>query len=213
MTHSNHRRGDRESINSDYVVLVRYETPKSHEETSEVVKILGDHNPVGLTTRHFGVPLRYMRGWKEGLGLKELVEHPDFPAHVAGVYDNREDIEGLIKDLVEADIGYSIVVSGDFDTVSEICSKTGTGPHTMNMSLGTIGRTELLPDDRILEITTMCGHGLVGEHLARHLIDRVRKGRTTAQEAALELGKQCICNFFNAVRAEKIINEYTTLQR
>jgi hypothetical protein len=105
------------------------------------------------------------------------------------------------------------VVSGDFDTVSDVCSKTGTGPHTMNMSLETIGRTELLPDDRILEIATMCGHSLVGEHLIRYLIDRVRKGRMTAQEAGLELGKQCICNFFNPVRAEKLIKEYASLQR
>ena len=213
MTHSNHRRGDRESIGGDFVVLVRYETPKSPEKTRRIVKVLGDHNPVGLTTRHFGVPLRYMRDWKEGLGLKELVEHPDLPAHVAGVYDNKEDIEALIKDLVEENIGYSIVVSGDFDTVSDVCKKAGTGPHTMNMSLETIGRTELLPDDRILEISTMCGHSLVGEPLIRHLIDRVRKGRMTAQEAALELGKQCICNFFNPVRAEKLIKEYTSLQR
>jgi hypothetical protein len=59
----------------------------------------------------------------------------------------------------------------------------------------------------------MCGHSLVGEPLAKHLIDRVRKGRITAEEAGLELGKQCVCNFFNPVRAAKIIEEYVESQR
>ena len=81
------------------------------------------------------------------------------------------------------------------------------------MSMETIGRTELLPDDGILQLTTMCGHSLVSEHLARHLIDQVRKGRITAEKAGLELGKQCVCNFLNPVRASKIIEEYTAKQR
>jgi hypothetical protein len=77
----------------------------------------------------------------------------------------------------------------------------------------TIGRTELLPDERILDIETMCGHSLVSDHLTRRLIDKVRKGKMTAEEAGLELGKQCVCNYFNQVRAAKIIKEYVSAQR
>jgi len=120
---------------------------------------------------------------------------------------------GLVQDFADADLGFSIVVSGVFENTFGICEKVGTGPHTANMSMETLGRTELLPEDRILEVMTMCGHSLIGEALIRHLIDQVRKGKTTAEKAGLELGKQCVCNFFNPVRAAKIIEEYVNTQR
>ena len=83
----------------------------------------------------------------------------------------------------------------------------------MNLSMETIGRTELLPEEKILELITMCGHSLVSPNLAKHLINEVRKGRLTADEAGRELGKQCGCNFFNQVRAAKIIQECVDYQR
>ena len=213
MTHSNHRRGDRESLEGDYVILVRGHLRGHPDKAKKAVKILADNDPVGLIKRRTGAPLRYMRNWKEGLELRELVENPDPPIYIAGVYSRKEDVEGALRDLAEADLGFSVVVSGIFDAVFHVCKKVGTGPHTVNMSMETIGRTELMPESRILEMTTMCGHSLVSEHLVRHLIDRVRKGRMTADEAGLELGKQCVCNFFNPTRAAKIIEGYVTMQR
>lgn len=211
MTHTIHRRGDRESLEGDYVVLVReYGLP---EKTREAVRILANHNPVGLIKRRKGIPLRYMKNWAEGLEKKELVENPDPPTYVSGVYTEKGDVEGVVRDLVEADLGLPITISGIVDDVFDICNKTGTGPHTVMLSMETVGRTELLPDDKILEITTMCGHGLVNQHLVKHLIDQVRKRRMTAEEAGFELGKQCICNSFNHIRAAKLIEEYVSTQR
>ena len=213
MTHSHHRRGSRESLDGDYVLLIRGDLKGQSETAKRALEILATHEPVGLIRRRTGKPLRYMRNWDEGLGREELLATPDPAIYVTGVYTKKEHVEGVIRDFVEADLGLSVVVSGVFENVFDICDRTGTGPHTVNLSMETIGRTELLPDDRILEITTMCGHSLVSQHLARHLIDRVRKGRMTAEEAGLELGKQCVCNFFNQVRAAKIIEKYATLQR
>lgn len=213
MTHSNHRRGNRESLDNDYVILVRGPLKEHPEKAQRATEILTARNPVGVIKRRTGVPLRYMRNWKEGLGLQELVDDPDPAIYVAGVYDRTEDVEMVIRDLVEAELGFSIVVSGVFDNTFCICKKVGISPHTVNLSMEAIGRIELLPEDSILEIMTMCGHSFVGEHLIRHLIDRVRKGKMTSEEAGLELGKQCVCNFFNPVRAAKIIEEYVTLQR
>ena len=214
MTHSNHRRGDRESLDRDYVILVRGDTVKTDvEKARNAVRILAKHNPVGLVTRRKGVPIRYMRNWDEGMSLQEVAEHSDPPQYIHGVYESKENVQGLVQDFADADLGFSIVVSGVFENTFDICAKVGTGPHTANMSMETLGRTELLPEDRILEVMTMCGHSLVGEPLIRHLIGQVRKGYTTAEKAGLELGKQCVCNFFNPVRAAKIIEEYTNMQR
>ncbi len=211
MTHTIHRRGDRESLERDYIILVReYGQP---EKTREAVRILADHNPVGLIKRRKGIPLRYMKNWAGGMDKKAIVKDPEPPTYVSGVYTEKGDVEGVVRDLVEAGLGLPITISGIVEDVFEICMKTGTGPHTVMLSMETIGRTELLPDDKILEITTMCGHGLVSQHLVKHLIDRVRKRRMTAEAAGFELGKQCICNSFNHIRAAKLIEEYITTRR
>jgi hypothetical protein len=213
MTHSNHRRGSRKSLLGDWVVLVRGDVGGKPEEMKRIMEIFGDHNPIGLIKKRSLPAQRWMKNWKEGMGLREIVENPDPPVYAAGVYTEKDDVEGVIRDLEREEQGLCIVVSGIFDEVFDICKKTGTGPHTVNLSMETIGRTELLPDERILDIETMCGHSLVGEHLTRHLIDRVRKGKMTAEEAGLELGKQCVCNYFNQHRAAEIIEEYIAAQR
>jgi len=214
MTHSNHRRGDRESLDQDYVILVRGELIKKYpEKARKAVRILAKHNPVGVITRRKGIPIRYMRKWDEGMSLQKVVDHPDPPQYIHGVYERKKDVQGIIQDFADAELGFSIVVSGVFENTFCICEKVGTGPHTVNMSMETLGRTELLPEDKILEVMTMCGHSLVGEPLIRHFINQVRKGRITAEKAGLELGRQCVCNFFNPIRAAKIIKEYVNLQR
>jgi hypothetical protein len=214
MTHSNHRRGSRESLDNDYVILVRGSGVKDRpKDAQKAMEILADNEPIGLTRRRTGIPLRYMKNWEEGYSIKEMIEHPDPAIYVAAVYDDTKKVEQMVQDFKEAELGFSVVVAGVFDNIFDICTKVGTGPHTVNMSMETIGRTELLPEDRILELMTMCGHSLVGEPLAKHLIDRVRKGRITAEEAGLELGKQCVCNYFNQERAAKIIEKYVSTQR
>ena len=212
MTHSNHRRGNRESLMGDWVILVRGDTGGQPDKMRELVRIFGNHNPVGLIKRRSLPSLRFMRNWKEGLSLKDLTEDTDPPIYVAGVYEEKKDVEGVIHDLKIAELGLSIVVSGVFEEVFDICKRVGTGPHTVNLSMGTLGKTELLPEDKILEVMTMCGHSLVGEPLISHVIDQVRKGRMTTEEAGLELGKQCVCNFFNPVRASNLIKEYLETQ-
>ena len=148
--------------------------------------------------------------------MNKKVESNDVYENISKCLDTTfegEDVEGVIRDLAEADFGFSVVVSGIFDIINDICKKIGVKPHTVCMSMGTVGRTELLPDDKILEITTMCGHSLVAPPLVRHLIDRVRRGKMTAEEAGLELGKQCFCNYLIPERAARIIEEYVTTAR
>jgi hypothetical protein len=211
MTHTIHRRGDRGSLENEYVILVR--GINESDKTNQVIRILADHKPIGLIKRRREKPLRYMKNWTEGLEIEELVENQESPTYVSGVYTEKGNVEGVVRDLVEADLGLPITISGIIDDVFEICKKTGTGPHSVMLSMETIGRTELLPDDKIMEITTMCGHGLVNQHLVRHIINEVRKGRMTAEEAGFELGRQCICNSLNHLRATNIVKEYVDTQR
>ena len=78
------------------------------------------------------------------------------------------------------------------------------------MSAETMGKMSLMPEPEILELTTMCGHAFVANSLVRHLVERVKNGKMTPERAAVEMAKQCTCNFFNVERGVKLIQAMTT---
>ena len=225
MTHTHHRRGSRGSLQKDYVVLAMIdpEVEAQHtyrgplgERVKKLLEILARHDPVALLARASGRRLRYMEGWEPRMdsGIHQSAT-PEEILRCGGladeglthaVYTSKEAVEGVLKELKEADLGISIVVSGVFDMVFDICKKAGTEPHTVNMSLGTWGGTQLLPRGSILELCTMCGHAMISPRLAEAMIDRARRGAVTPEEAAVELGKQCTCNIFNTTRAAELIS-------
>ena len=222
MTHTNHRRGSKESLEGDFVLLsmvdktrmaqINYKGPYK-DRIKRLLSICAAHNPVGLTARLPDTRLRYMKFWESSMdsGIYKLTskeeiqraENIDYICHT--VFTNKNDVEAVLQGLKEADLGISIVISGIFEAVAEICENVGLTPHTVNMSLGTWGKTELLPKSPVLELCTMCGHAMISPKLAEKMIDPVRKGVLTPEEAAVELGKQCTCNIFNTVRAAEII--------
>ena len=61
----------------------------------------------------------------------------------------------------------------------------------------------------MLDITTMCGHGMVCADHVRHVIRQVTAGKMTSREAALDLARPCTCAMFNPARAEHIIASVT----
>jgi hypothetical protein len=100
-----------------------------------------------------------------------------------------------------------------FEPVRCCCSDLGLepAPHTVNHSLGVWGRTETLPEQDVLEISTMCGHGMVAFGLIRDMVAEVKAGRLTVREAAERLAEPCECGVFNPDRAaallERIVGE------
>jgi hypothetical protein len=219
MTHTSHRRGDRKSLEGDYIILSRMEdyTLEVQEKTRTLVRICAKYNPVGL--RIFdkdGRSVRYLKGWekKQDSGiwfsstLEEILKIAEEPVRFShAIYTNIGEVRKVIEELNKAELGLGIVISGIFDKVFDICKEVGTGPHTVNLSAETLGNTKLLPEPRILELLTMCGHDYVSRYLTEYLIERVREGKITEEEAAIELGKQCICNIFNPVRGAKLIKK------
>ena len=123
------------------------------------------------------------------------------------VYTSKAAVQKVLTTLREADLGISIVVSGLFDEVFDLCQKSGLVPHTVNMSLGTWGKTEILPPRPVLELCTMCGHAVISRRLVEKMIEHVKQGITTSRDAAVELGKQCTCNIFNTVRGRTLLQK------
>ena len=184
------------------------------------VEILMSHNPVGLATRRVElgkrIRFRYVRGWDESkdsgifksTSMEEMREMKDL-SWGSAIYTSIDDVKGVLRDLKEADLGIAVVFTGLFEKVHEACEEVGTGPHTVNMSAGSFGRLDLLPEPKILELTTMCGHHMVSPYLVKHLINQVKRGRITVKDASVEMAKQCTCNFFNVERGIKLIESYS----
>jgi hypothetical protein len=121
------------------------------------------------------------------------------------VYTTREQVIAFLKELKEADLGLSVVVSGIIDEVKGCCNGAGLSPHTVECSLGIWGKTDKLPDKKTLEITTMCGHHMVASKLVNKMMLEVKRGKKTSLEAAQELSRQCCCGVFNTQRAADLL--------
>lgn len=218
MTHSNHRRGNQESLMGDWIVFMAgggrgVELAKRAEFT----QILLRHNPVNLTTTDTETSKRsrYVKGWESrkdsGIHKSSTIEEIKACKTLGGgsaVYTSYEDVRAVINELVKADLGASVVVSGIFEKVHGALRESGKNPHTVNMSAETFGRIDRLPEPKILEMTTMCGHHMVSSNLVKYLATQVKAGSITAQAAAVEMAKQCTCNFFNVERARTLLEQY-----
>ena len=55
----------------------------------------------------------------------------------------------------------SLVISGLTDEVDQMLREEGIIRHSIEHSLGILGQKERMPTLQILELTTMCGHGMI----------------------------------------------------
>ncbi len=201
MTHTLHRRGTLENLSDDYVLLCMAE-PGINDEGSvpkvkEFLRITMRHNPKNIGEMAYGN--MYSNKTEDVIANASKIVH--------AVYDTPEAVVAALKDLKEADLGLSVVVSGILDKVNECCEKAGLKRHTVNFSLGIWGKTEKLPPEGVLQITTMCGHGLVPANLVTSLLEEVKKGSKSADDAGKELARHCCCGIFNPLRASKLLAE------
>ncbi|MBW2181929.1 MAG: hypothetical protein JRG81_16405 [Deltaproteobacteria bacterium] len=201
MTHSLHRQGCVDSLREDFVVLVlgghKNIVKKSEEhlmrEHPRMFKLLRDiYHKSGVS-------------WiLKNTGIRKF-KKTNFK--VSTLLNSREELYRYLKTLKEADTGKSVVVSSLFDDISDCCKKLDLIPHTVQFSLGYFGKTELLPDKKVMEITSMCGHHLISSRLVERMVKKMEKDKTVPEEAAEIMGKQCVCGIFNRPRATALLKE------
>ena len=199
MTHSLHRRGSAESLKEDFVFLfipAKGINDDGHEaKLQEFLRITLKHDPKNIGAITIGNMYSHQ--------VDEIIDGATGVAHA--VFDNPGAVTEVLTELKEADLGLSTIVSGIYEHVDQCLEKAGLEHHTANFSLGIWGNTARLPGDDILEVTTMCGHAMVSSNLVLGMVDEVKAGRKTADEAAKTLAPQCACGIFNPARAAKLI--------
>jgi hypothetical protein len=201
MSHTLHRRGTYEELQEDYVLLAMAATGFTHKGSAAVKK------------RMFEIVQEYPHvncgevktGSLFNAKLEEILAGFEDTSVIHYVFVDKQVVEQVAHRLKQEDLGISVVITGLIDEIEDACNKAGLKLHTVEFSGGIMGRTERLPHQRILDITTMCGHGLISAHLVEDLLKKIKRGSTTIEDAAAELARPCICGVFNPKKAEKIL--------
>lgn len=201
MSHTLHRLGDRKSLAGDWVVLAitasGINRAGSAPRLRRFLELASRHNPVNLGDIRTGSTFSQTR--------KRLLEAITDGTVLHAVFSSTRDVASFLTDLKAEDLGISIVVSGLLDTCRRIAARTGLKPHTVAVSLGIWGRTETLPGPSLLEVTSMCGHGMIPGRLVEKLAEEVASGALGAREAAARLARPCVCGIFNPRRAAALV--------
>ncbi len=143
---------------------------------------------------------------------RELISRLSEATVVHAAYSSSARVEELLQDLKREDLGLSVVVSGPLDDARRLAAAAGLTLHTVSLSLGIWGNTRSLPGRATLEVTSLCGHGLVSPGLVEKMADEVRLGRLTPAEAGKKLAGPCVCGIFNPEVAAEAVRRMTAPQ-
>ena len=201
MTHSLHRTGS--TLDQEIIFIL---TPSqginskgAEGKIKKFLDIIVANDPV-----HYG---NDRTGNRYTAGYDKIVDNLAGITNIHAVFNDLEKAKKALKEIVNADLGLSVVVSGLFDKATDCCKAAGINFHSIEHSLGIWGNKRLLPDEKTLDILTMCGHGLVSSNLIKTMADDVRNNKKSPEEAAEELARQCLCGIFNTERAALILRE------
>ncbi len=201
MTHTLHRRGTPENLANDYVVFAMSAKGINEKDSAtkmrQFMQIAQRYNPVNLGDMKTGNTY--------SVGTEKVMADIKDTSIVHVVFTDLETVAKVVQEVKDADLGMSVIISGLFDSAKECCQKTGLTLHTVEHSLDIWGKTEKLTPGDVLEVTTMCGHGMVAANLVVSMAEDIKAGRLSPEEAAEELAKQCCCGIFNPVRAAELL--------
>ena len=223
MTNTLHRYGPAQSFEDDYIVFAmcsrgkndgaRGQSDDAVPKLRRFLELALPFHPVNLGDAIHGGALRPSRAlnplshWRREttLGFQAVIDGLDQLTTAAAVFNNRVAAEDFVKAVKEADLGLSINISTSVDGAEQCCFAAGIARHSVGYSLGFEGKTEKLPAADVLTLSTMCGHGMVSQSLAKKMIDWVKEGRRTPEQAAGYLTRFCSCGVFNPSRAARVL--------
>ncbi len=234
MTNTMHRQGTVPSLREDYIIFAStaagFNRKGSGEAVKKFIEIMLKHRPVNMgLSKHVaddemkpnfiweairnrfrgrkyqdGHPTdQTRRSWEEALRRgstkRQLRTH--------AVFDSFDNFAAAIREIKEADLGLCVNVNAIHEATDRAARAAGIVRHTIEHSLGVHGRVDRLPSGEILELSTMCGHGMVSFNLVQKMFSLVSMGHISVDRAAELLSKPCACGVFNPARAARILSE------
>jgi hypothetical protein len=221
MTNTLHRFGTAESFVDDYIVIaIPAKGVKGRGDPLPALRrfleIALEYKPVNIgDAMHGGAtrPTRHKNPFQHFFkrptkpDFKSVIDGTDAPTTFSAVFDKRENAENFVTRLKQENLGLSINISSSVENALNCCQKAGLTRHSIGYSLGFEGIPENDPNRHVLLLSTMCGHGMISQALARKAIDFVRENRRTPDEVIAGLSRFCSCGIFNPSRAKRIIED------
>ena len=200
MTHTLHRVG--EGLEEDYVILMMPSKDINHKGAAPKLR---RYLEMALEAGAIKIgDCRNGNEYHQG-SVAHILENLQDQSVVHAVFNTPEAVVKALRLFKEADLGLCVVVSGLFDKVEQCCSEAGLEKHTINQSMGRWGRTDKLPPLDILQLNTMCGHGMVSVGLIEEVIADIKSGECSVEEGAERLFRPCMCGIFNPHRAAQLL--------
>ncbi|WCM25585.1 hypothetical protein NDN01_16230 [Sphingomonas sp. QA11] len=221
MTNTLHRYGTAESFKDDYVIFALpakggAQTGDPKPALRRFLEIALDYNPVNIGDAIHGGGTRPTEHSHAMEHFARRPTKPDFqrvmdglgePTTYSAVFATREDAEAFVQRIVEEDLGLSINISSSIENAQNCCKAAGITRHSVGYSLGFEGIQDNAPNRHVLALSTMCGHGMISQSLAKKMIDMVKENRASPDKVTAALSRFCSCGIFNPVRARRIIEE------
>jgi len=205
MTNTLHRQGAPGTLKNDFVIFAHTAKGINREGSAsklrEFMRICLRHKPVNIGDGKQG------NIYQDDIDIEELICNQRDASGATAVFTDLDTLQKVIEDLIRADLGLSINVSGLLEEVKTCCRRAGIQRHSAEHSLGFWGAKDRLPERHILEISTMCGHGMVSFNFIRKLIELVKLRRLTPGKAARIMAKCCECGAFNPARAQVLMEK------
>jgi len=203
MTNRLHRQGTHDGLSRDYVVFVTVargiNRTGSGPKSQRFLRLALDEGPVNIGVNG--------KNLITGGDPEQMLAGITDESHPSAVFSNLEAVRRLVGKLKEEDLGLSVTISALTDEVDSLLRSQGLVRHSIEHALGILGRTERLPTQQVLELTSMCGHGCVSHNHARKMIDWTKLGKLTPRQAAIYLARPCSCGVFNIDRGEELLTK------
>ena len=215
MTHTLHRYGDEASFNDDYIMFAIPSKGLNDidciPKLKQFLKLCLKHNPINMGNGNFcalspETDLKPSVHWKRKVfyNWEGVIEGVSRAGMVTAVFSNKEDAIACLKDVIKEDLGLSVNISASIANSEEIPKLIGKKSHSVEYSLDFNDPHKHLPDSQVLTLSTMCGHGMISFNFTKKMIEMVREGRRTPEDASNTMARFCTCGIFNPLRAKRI---------
>ncbi len=218
MTNTLHRYGNAQSFGDDYIIFAIPCKGKNDEGAVEKLRqflsICVAHKPVNMGNSQFSAYRRSPRlqptvHWNRNTeaDYATVIRGVEKAGTVAAVFDSREKAEACLREVIKADLGLSVNISTSVEGAKDVAMRCGIPRHSVEYSLGFADPHDHLPNSQVLELSTMCGHGMVSFNMAKKMLDMVREGRRSSEQAVRTLARFCPCGVYNPQRAKRLLEE------
>lgn len=220
MTNTLHRFGNAKSFSDDIIVIALPAKGKSGQGDAlpalkRFLEIALEYKPVNIGDALHGGALRPTR-YKSFFAHWYRRNKPDYrkvlktmtkATTMSVVFDNLPAAQAFVKRIREEDFGISVNISTSLENAKACCQFAGVPRHSLSYSLGFEGISNNIPNKHAILLSTMCGHGMIAHSFAKKMIDFVKEGRRSPEDAAASLQRFCSCGIFNSSRALRIFED------